>query len=165
MDKFPISITISPWNGQPHSQEWSPTVSRMLTHHSKDGPPPPPIIPKILNRTINYYPHDDQPTFTGQSPTITIHRSVINKTMDGHSPFRGRLPASQEWSSIISRMVNQYPHDGHTPSPGWTTNNSRMVTISRIFNQKWSLTLAQPSLSWGYLRDISGISQVYLRDI
>ena len=138
-------VTHIPKNGHPPFPGCSPTIPRIVHHHHLSFPRFSTGQSTIIPMMTNQHSQDSHPPspFTGQSstkPWMVIHHSedVYQHPMDGHL-------VSQGWST------NQYPHDSHTPSPGRTTTNSGMVTISRIVNQKWSLTLAQPSLSCLFL--------------
>ena len=140
---MPRMVTHDPMNCHPPFPGCSPTLPRMAFHHSLDGRLSSPrfstaIIRTGIRRMINYYPHDGQ-----WSTTILSMATHHQHSQDGHSPYTGCSAPSQGLSSSIPRMVNatsihmmvtHHSQDRQPPTVGWSTPISRMV------NQKWSLT-------------------------
>ena len=105
------SITIptrvsDPKYSQTPSQEWSPTIPKMVTYHPKDSYSPlqgwSPTIPRMGKPQCH-----DKPPSHGLSPTIT--RRVTHHPPD--SPL-----LSPGWSPTNSRTVIHHPEDGHPTS-------------------------------------------------
>ena len=115
--------------GQPPSPWWSPTIPRMVTGHlpSKgwSGHPPFKIGSCNFKRRVTHHPQDGHPPSPGWSPIL--QNMVTHLSKDCH-------PAFKEWSTTIPSMVNRY------------LKLIKSDKTLRSSNQKWSLTLTQPSL-------------------
>ena len=121
-------------------QGWSPTIPRMVTHQPKDGHPPEGSMLQTLNLALRL---------------ISQNYDQVTTARNGHLPSFGWSPTNQRmvnlqkevWSpgssNTIPRKVTHHPKVCHpptqgrpptvqwyscTPSPGWSLNNTRMVT-------------------------------------
>ena len=91
----------------------------MVTHHRKDGHPPSKIWSPLSKRW---------------SPIFQI--IVPNDPQYGQTPSPGGSPIIQILPPTNPRNATHHHLDGHplskrygcTPSPGWSANNSRIVT-------------------------------------
>ena len=96
------------YRGTTHGQ--SPTILKIVIHHSKDSHPPSPEWSAIIHKKITLYPHNDYSQSSGMPPTN--HRIVTPHVKDSHnSP-----PPIQRWLHIIPRIVTQHPNGDQPPS-------------------------------------------------
>ena len=133
---------------------WLPTISRMVPHHPKDGPPPSAGRSPTLPRLVNHNPEDGHPPYQGWSTTIPLtdtyhpqdgHKNIYPSSQEWSPTFLWMLSKHtqsvihpqdnhllfQEWSTTIPRTATHHPQDGQ-PHPKYDTKNPRtVITITR----------------------------------